>query len=112
MWLVLITKEVVNMATAKNVKPTKKNSPSIHLGANRDNGPAEMYAKNGASVAAGEAPMKSGILSRTRSAQDASITDPLSNGVSYGIGREKTDGIVMRGHGAAIKGIKSRGPMA
>lgn len=24
----------------------------------------------------------------------------------------KTDGITMRGHGAAIKGIKSRGPMA
>lgn len=24
----------------------------------------------------------------------------------------KEDGIVMRGHGAAIKGIKSRGPMA
>ena len=25
---------------------------------------------------------------------------------------EKTDGITMRGHGAATKGIKSRGPMA
>ena len=24
----------------------------------------------------------------------------------------KTDGIIMRGHGAATKGIKSRGPMA
>jgi len=24
----------------------------------------------------------------------------------------KTEGITMRGHGAAIKGIKSRGPMA
>jgi len=24
----------------------------------------------------------------------------------------KTDGIVMRGHGAAVRGIKSRGPMA
>ena len=97
---------------AKNIKPTKKNSPSIHVGANRDNLPADAYAKNGASVIAGEAPMLHGEYSRTKSAKDANIKDPLSNGVAYGIGTTKTDGITMRGHGAAIKGIKSRGPMA
>jgi len=78
----------------------------------RDNGPAVKYAKNGTSVAAAEAPMKSGEYSRTKSVKDASITDPLSNGVAYGIGREKTEGIVIRGTGAAERGIKARGPMA
>jgi hypothetical protein len=56
--------------------------------------------------------MNEGEYVTTKSAQDANIKDPLPNGVSYGIGRLKTDGIEMRGAGAAIKGRKSRGPMA
>ena len=36
-----------------------------------------------------------------------------AGGISKGnYAPEKTDGITMRGHGAATKGIKSRGPMA
>ena len=38
---------------------------------------------------------------------------PLNGGVAIGNnGNVKTDGITMRGYGAATKGIKSRGPMA
>jgi len=47
-----------------------------------------------------------------KSAQDADLKDPLPNGVSYGVAREKTSGIEMRGAGAATKGRMSRGPMA
>jgi len=94
------------------VKPTTKNSPPIHLGNAKNNKPASVYAKNGASVEAGMAPMDEGTYVTDKSAQDANIKDPLPNGVSYGIGRLKTDGIEMRGAGAAIKGRKSRGPMA
>jgi hypothetical protein len=104
----------------KIIKPTKKDSPAIHRGANRDNKPAESYA----------AP-------HTMSGKKVSVRDSLNNGgfrpdpntmtanqflpgeqpvprVSLGdITREpKTDGITMRGYGAATKGIKSRGPMA
>jgi hypothetical protein len=91
------------------VKPTKKNSPAIHRGANRDNLPADSYAKphkmNGKPVTPADA-----------------FTDPEFQkkknwvplmGVSITMDdRVKEDGIVMRGHGAAIKGIISRGPMA
>jgi hypothetical protein len=43
---------------------------------------------------------------------DADLKDPVPNGVSYGMAKEKTDGIVTRGNGAATKGLKARGPMA
>jgi hypothetical protein len=48
----------------------------------------------------------------TKTVKDADLKDPVPNGVSYGTSRIKTDGIDMRGYGAATKGIKSRGPMA
>jgi hypothetical protein len=48
----------------------------------------------------------------TKSAKDVDLKDPVPNGVSYGMAREKTDGVVTRGNGAAIKGLKARGPMA
>ena len=40
--------------------------------------------------------------------------DPSVGHLSKSAGDEpiKTDGITMRGHGAAVRGIKSRGPMA
>ena len=39
--------------------------------------------------------------------------NPSVGGISKGNYKPtKTDGITMRGHGAATKGIKSRGPMA
>lgn len=97
---------------ATEIKATKKDSPSITLGNAKNNKPAEVYAKNGATAQAGNAPMEAGIYSRERSAKTASIKDPLKSGVSYGLGEEKSDGIEMRGAGAATKGRKSRGPMA
>ena len=77
-----------------------------------NNKDAKVYEANGTSVAAGMAPMKAGEYASTKSAKDADLKDPVPNGVSYGTSREKTDGITMRGYGAATKGIKSRGPMA
>ena len=77
----------------------------------KNNLPAEKYAKphtmTGKEVNVNNAiPTKSG----------AQIMNEMniSSGV-LGKGNfkaEKTDGITMRGHGAATKGIKSRGPMA
>jgi hypothetical protein len=103
------------MATAKNVKPTTKNSPAIRTGKARDNGPAEKYEKNGTGVAA------------ERKATGHSMRDPntlradevMPGGMSamtVSIGNKtrgpKTDGIETRGNGAATKGRISRGPMA
>jgi hypothetical protein len=48
----------------------------------------------------------------TKAAKDVDIKDPPPNGVSFGqSGEPKTDGIKMRGAGAATKGVMSRGPM-
>jgi len=78
----------------------------------KNNKPAEAYAQphtmSGKSVS-GELPAMS----------DQSGADYLKS-VSISVGTvskgnyapTKTDGITMRGHGAATKGIKSRGPMA
>jgi hypothetical protein len=77
-----------------------------------ENKPASAYAKNGATAEAGNAPMEAGEFVQTKSAKTASIKDPLKSGVSYGLGKEKSDGIEMRGAGAATKGIMCRGPMA
>lgn len=98
------------MPVEKKVKvtPTEK----YPLGHARENKDASVYAKNGTSVAAGEAPMKAGVYANTKAAKDVDLKDPVPNGVSYGTSREKTDGVTMRGYGAATKGIKSRGPMA
>ena len=91
------------------VKPTKKNSPAIHRGANRDNGTADEYAK--------PHDMKGRPVGPS-----AAFTDPEFEkkknwvplmGVSITMDdRVKDDGIKIRGTGAAIKGIMARGPMA
>lgn len=92
---------------ASNVKPTVKNSPPIHKGANKDNLPASAYMKNGASQ---EAIDKASAYET--GTQWLNRSNPSIGGISRGAPPMKTEGIVMRGHGAAIKGIKSRGPMA
>ena len=80
-----------------------------------NNKPASEYAPphtmTGKKITGQEA-MAKGEYGRTKSAKDASISDPLTNGVAYGTGNVKTDGIEMRGAGAATKGRISRGPMA
>jgi len=97
---------------AKQIKPTTKNSPAIHHGANRDNKPAESYAKVHSQLGPEGYSLK----------QNGYDGDNHDNGndvpMSVGAFRSKTyaapkaDGITMRGYGAATKGIKSRGPMA
>jgi hypothetical protein len=93
-------------------KATTKNSSPMPLGHAKENKDASVYKANGASVEDGMAPMKAGVYANTKAAKDVDIKDPLPNGVSYGMAKEKTDGIVTRGNGAATKGLKARGPMA
>jgi hypothetical protein len=101
---------------ATQIKPTTKNSPAVKVGRNRDNKPADDYAPphtmSGKKVT-GQEPMKKGVYVTDKSSKESELKDPVPNGVSYANTKEpKTDGITMRGYGAATKGIKSRGPMA
>jgi hypothetical protein len=91
-----------------SIKPTEK----FPLGHAKENKDASAYRSNGARAQDGMAPMKAGVYAYTKAAKDVDLKDPVPNGVSYGTSREKTDGVTMRGYGAATKGIKSRGPMA
>jgi len=114
---------------AKNVPATTANSPAIHKGANRDNLPASDYTGTGffpadtkdpigkytqprvapaAPTEFGTAPGKAPNRSRT------DTVDVSVGNISKSAGDEKikTDGIKMRGVGAAVKGVMSRGPMA
>jgi hypothetical protein len=88
------------------VKPTKKNSPAIKTGANRDNLPADAYASR-AKEAIPE-------LNSRPNMSKADTLDMSIGAISKSAGNEpiKTDGIKMRGAGAATKGVMSRGPMA
>lgn len=93
------------------IKPTKKNSPAIHHGANKDNLPAESYAAphemSGKKVdIADDVGLELKMPTRKN-------WTPLNGGVSIGHNDEvKTSGIKMRGTGAQTKGTMSRGPMA
>ena len=103
------------MAIAKNVKPTKKNSPAITTGKAKYAKPASDYARPHTmadKIIDGTEVMADGEYGRTKSAKDASISDPLTNGVAYVVVKVKTDGIETRGNGAATKGRIARGPMA
>lgn len=92
------------------VKPTKKDSPTIHRGANNFNGTAEEYAPPHKMNDQALKQSDFGLPVKMPTRKNAT---PLNGGVSIGNNDTvKTDGITMRGHGAAIKGIKSRGPMA
>jgi len=94
------------------VKPTKKNSPAVKVGSLKNTLPAEKYAMphdmSGNPVSGGLPEMSK------QSGKDFMNESNISAGnVSKGNYKPtKTDGITMRGYGAATKGIKSRGPMA
>ena len=97
------------------VKPTTKNSPAVKVGKNPNNKPAEAYDKRGTGAAA----MKKDTGHGSKDPNTMSADESVPGGVSarrVAVGNitrgPKTDGITMRGHGAAVKGIKSRGPMA
>jgi len=87
------------------VKPTTKNSPPVKTGANRDNLPADSYASRG----------KEGYAEfKARPNMSKVDTVDMSVGAySKSAGNEptKTDGIKIRGTGAATKGVMARGPM-
>jgi hypothetical protein len=96
------------------MKPTKKNSPAIKVGRNPNNKPAEVYVENGTGVAAMKAAisrkpdpntMSSKEVTPSTIAKRVSLGDPDRDDV-------KTDGIKIRGTGAATKGTMARGPMA
>lgn len=71
-----------------------------------ENKPASVYAKNGTSVANGE----NAVVNKGNEMDSLRIA---IGGISKGNDRPtKTDGIKIRGTGAATKGVMSRGPMA
>jgi hypothetical protein len=85
----------------KLVPPTTKNSPAVVTGKNRDNKPAEAYASRA----------KEGLVQKP--IQTINDLNPSAGGVSKGNTKPiKTDGIKIRGTGAATKGVMARGPMA
>jgi len=99
---------------AKQIKPTTKNSPPIHHGANRDNKPADDYAKNGTSTA----DVMAGVLYKTdpnsMSAVESRPGGMPARRVSAGnpAHEDNKKGVETRGNGAAIKGRTAFGPMA
>jgi hypothetical protein len=99
---------------ATQMKPTTKNSPRVVLGKNRNNKPADDYAKNGESVKDGMEGVLYATDPNTLSSAESTPGGMPARRVSIGnLSRgSKTEGIEMRGTGAAIKGKMSRGPMA
>ena len=99
---------------AATPKPTSKNSSPMRTGHAKNNGPAEQYAANGTSVA--EARKSTGHDAKDPNTFRADEVTPATVPMRVSIGDRargpKTDGIEMRGAGAATKGRMSRGPMA
>jgi hypothetical protein len=92
------------------MKPTKKDSPSIRVGKNMNNKPAESYAKphtmDGKSLKMGNIGYEVTMPTREN-------WTPLNGGVSIGHFNSVTsEGVETRGNGAAERGTKARGPMA
>ena len=91
---------------AKNDFPKPIPGGKYTLGHAKENKAAEVYAKNGTSVVEGTAAV-------TKSGNCLDNLNISVGGISKGNYRaEKTDGIKIRGTGAATKGTKARGPMA
>ena len=87
----------------KLVKPTTKNSPAVVTGKNPNNKPAEVYASRGAKDK----------LKVTSQKDEVNELNPSAGMISKGNYKPvKTDGIKIRGTGAATKGVMARGPMA
>jgi hypothetical protein len=113
---------------ATKVPATNKNSPPVVVGKNKDNRsaaqstgteffpgdtaqPLEKYVQprvnpNSTDIHFSQDPnkLRSQEISKQTGVQRVSVGDPARG--------PKTEGITMRGYGAATKGIKSRGPMA
>jgi hypothetical protein len=112
------------MATNKTVKPTTKNSPAIHTGANRNNKSADFYTGfvypegGGNDIGIYKQPQPN----TTPAAKDViDISGNPMDKFNIAVGgtnkgnyaaENKNGELTMRGYGAATKGIKTRGPMA
>ena len=100
------------MAVAKNIKPTTKNSPKVVVGKNPDNKPAEAYAKPHTMDGKALTKANSGLEYKS-GAKVMDEMNPSIAGISKGNYKAtKTDGVKIRGTGAATKGLLARGPMA
>ena len=115
---------------ATNVPATTANSPAIHRGANRDNLPASDYTGTGFFPVDTKDPIEkytqprknpeNGDIGYKSDPNGMSASESTPGGmparrVSGGDPANtniKTTGIKMRGVGAAVKGVMSRGPMA
>ena len=71
----------------------------------KENKPADKYAANGTSVADGMA----GVVKKGSQIDELR---PSIGGIFKSQPETKTDGVKIRGTGAATKGLKARGPMA
>ena len=91
-------------------KLTTKNSPSVHVGKNRDNLPAEAYAVPHTMDGKTEKIEEAGVANNKEYLRNANVS--VANSRSNDYPAPKTSGIKMRGTGAATKGVMSRGPMA
>jgi len=94
------------------VKPTKKNSPAVKVGNNKNTLPAEKYAMphdmSGNPVSGG-LPAESTETGAAYMNRMNISTGTVSKG-NYPA--TKTEGVKQRGFGAATKGFTSRGPLA
>ena len=91
------------MATNKSVKATP--AGKYPLGHAKENKDASAYVNNGTSVADG----MSGVVKKGNGIDNVKMS--IGSLFKSQNDEVKTDGITMRGYGAATKGIKSRGPM-
>ena len=114
------------MATAKNVKPTP--AGKYPLGNAKENKDASAYTGfkyptgGGNDIDSYKQPMtnpKSGDIEYKTDPNTMSSAESTPGGMparTVSIGNKtrgpKTEGLTLRGYGAATKGIKSRGPMA
>jgi hypothetical protein len=91
------------------VKPTKKNSPAIQRGANRDNLPADDYAKphdmKGRNIGLADAGFEPEFEKKKNWVPLMGVSITMDD-------RVEKEGIKIRGTGAATKGVMARGPMA
>jgi hypothetical protein len=88
------------------VKPTTKNSPPVKTGANRDNKPASAYAGRYKEA-------MPELNARANMSKVDTVNASVGN-ISKAAGDipTKTNGIKIRGTGAATKGLYARGPLA
>jgi hypothetical protein len=99
---------------ATQIKPTKKNSSPMRTGMAKNNKPAEAYQMNGVGAdKMRKAVGHGGTDPNTMKANEFMPGKPTAR-VSLGNpdSQMKTDGIEVRGSGAATKGRMARGPMA